>query len=41
MQRLKLNDKCEFPYELDMEPYTQEGLEAIEKRKDPEFTEAI
>ena len=37
MQRLKLNDKCEFPYELDMEPYTQEGLDAIEKRKDPEF----
>lgn len=41
MQRLKLNDRCEFPFELDMEPYTQEGLEAIEKRKDPEFTDVI
>jgi ubiquitin carboxyl-terminal hydrolase 9/24 len=26
MARLKVNDYCEFPLDLDMEPYTQEGL---------------
>ena len=31
MNRHKLNDYCEFPHELDMEPYTQEGLERREK----------
>mmetsp|Transcript_14025 Transcript_14025/g.14051 ORF Transcript_14025/g.14051 Transcript_14025/m.14051 type:complete len:1540 (-) Transcript_14025:424-5043(-) len=34
MNRLKLNDYYEFPHELDMEPYTQEGLERIEKEKE-------
>lgn len=27
MQRVKVNDYCEFPMSIDMEPYTQEGLE--------------
>lgn len=27
MQRVKLNDYCEFPIDLDMEPFTLEGLE--------------
>lgn len=26
MVRVKVNDYCEFPHELDMLPYTQEGL---------------
>jgi ubiquitin carboxyl-terminal hydrolase 9/24 len=26
MIRVKVNDYCEFPLELDMFPYTQEGL---------------
>jgi hypothetical protein len=34
--RVKVNDYCEFPLELNMEPYTQEGIskrEKIEKLK--------
>lgn len=27
MTRVKVNDYCEFPSDIDMEPYTQEGLE--------------
>ena len=33
MQKIKVNDYCEFPRELDMEPYTQEYLSYIEKLK--------
>ena len=36
MVRVKVNDYCEFPKELDMLPYTQEGLSRVEnlaKRK--------
>eukprot|EP01083_Nonionella_stella_P103309 294895_1 len=31
MQRIKLNDRCEFPVVLDMRPYTREGLAEPEK----------
>lgn len=31
MVRVKVNDYCEFPHELDMLPYTQEGLASKEK----------
>ena len=31
MMRVKVNDFCEFPMELDMLPYTQEGLQRKEK----------
>ena len=31
MVRVKVNDYCEFPMELNMEPYTQEGLTRKEK----------
>lgn len=34
MNRLKLNDYYEFPNDLNMEPYTQEGLERAEKEKE-------
>ena len=37
MVRVKVNDYCEFPVELSLEPYTQEGLsrrERIQKLKD-------
>ena len=34
MTRVKLNDFCEFPMEIDMEPYTQEGLDRHEKEKE-------
>jgi ubiquitin carboxyl-terminal hydrolase 9/24 len=37
MVRVKVNDYCEFPTDLDMEPYTQEGLskrERIQKVKE-------
>ncbi|CAG9317591.1 USP34_6 [Blepharisma stoltei] len=33
MARVKVNDYCEFPMEIDMEPYTQEGLERKELLK--------
>ncbi|CAG9315438.1 USP34_5 [Blepharisma stoltei] len=49
MSRIKVNDYCEFPLELDMEPYTQEGLERKEiikekeqaKNENKEFTKEI
>jgi ubiquitin carboxyl-terminal hydrolase 9/24 len=31
MIRVKINDYCEFPLELNMEPYTQEGLHRRER----------
>ena len=31
MIRVKINDYCEFPMELSLEPYTQEGLARREK----------
>ena len=34
MNRVKVNDYCEFPLEIDMEPYTQEGLERKEIAKE-------
>ena len=34
MTRVKLNDLCEFPLDIDMEPYTQEGLDRHEKEKE-------
>lgn len=34
MNRVKVNDLCEFPLEIDMEPYTQEGLERKEAIKE-------
>jgi hypothetical protein len=33
MQKMKVNDYCEFPEEINMEPYTQEGLSRREKRR--------
>jgi ubiquitin carboxyl-terminal hydrolase 9/24 len=33
MARLKLNDYCEFPIDLDMQPYTQEGLRRSDQAK--------
>jgi ubiquitin C-terminal hydrolase len=39
MARLKLNDYCEFPMELDMQPYTQEGLrrsDQVKRGEDPD-----
>ena len=35
-QKFKVNDYCEFPHKLDMEPYTEEGLakKDIEKEKE-------
>jgi ubiquitin carboxyl-terminal hydrolase 9/24 len=41
MTRLKLNDYCEFPMELDMEPYTQEGLRRRDQVKRGEEEEAL
>lgn len=32
MQKVKVNDYCEFPEEINMEPYTQEGLARREKQ---------
>lgn len=32
MQKMKVNDYCEFPEEINMEPYTQEGLARREKQ---------
>lgn len=31
MVRVKVNDYCEFPNDLDLEPYTQEGLSKRER----------
>lgn len=36
MKRLKLNDYCEFPMELNMENFTQEGIERLEYAKEKE-----
>jgi ubiquitin C-terminal hydrolase len=38
MKRLKVNDYCEFPMELDMENFTQEGIERLEALKTQEVT---
>ena len=34
MQKIKVNDYCEFPHYLNMEPYTQEGLARRDKEKE-------
>lgn len=34
MRRLKLNDYCEFPLDLDMKDFTQEGIERLELLKE-------
>ena len=39
MTRAKVNDYCEFPLEIDMEPYTQEGLERKEITKEIQRSE--
>lgn len=31
MKHIKLNDRCEFPTTLDMEPFTKEGVAAAEQ----------
>lgn len=36
MKRLKLNDYCEFPMEINMENFTQEGIERLELLKEKE-----
>lgn len=41
MQRIKLNDYCEFPMEIDMEPYTQEGIELRERQNEDTFGQEI
>jgi ubiquitin carboxyl-terminal hydrolase 9/24 len=33
MQKVKINDYCEFPMKLNIEPYTQQGLRKAEKSK--------
>ena len=33
MRNEKVNDYCEFPMELDMQPYTREGVAQIERQK--------
>jgi len=33
MQKVKVNDYCEFPFKLNIEPYTQQGLRKAEKAK--------
>lgn len=40
MRKLKLNDYCEFPLVLDMEPYTKEGLERKEAQERQQAEEA-
>jgi ubiquitin carboxyl-terminal hydrolase 9/24 len=39
MRRKKINDYIEFPFEIDMEPYTQEGIEAKERQEADSFEE--
>ena len=41
MTRVKLNDFCEFPLNIDMEPYTQEGLDRQEKEKEKQANKDI
>ena len=36
MRKYKVNDYCEFPMELDLFPYTKEGIEARERKADDE-----
>ena len=36
MQKMKVNDYCEFPEEINMEPYTQEGISRREKKQKAE-----
>jgi len=36
MQKFKINDYCEFPMKLNMEPYTAEGLAKKDKEKERE-----
>ena len=31
MQRLKVNDYCEFPMEINFKPWTKEGIRELEK----------
>jgi len=37
MRKVKLNDYCEFPMEIDMEPYTEEGIERKERENEETF----
>ena len=37
MQKIKVNDYCSFPLELNMENYTQEYLTELEKKKDHSY----
>ena len=37
MRRVKLNDYCEFPMEINMENFTQEGIERLEITKENEI----
>src|SRR4051812_3837312 len=39
MQKQKVNDLCEFPMRLNVEPYTQQGLRKAEKAKKNESGE--
>lgn len=39
MAKVKVNDYCEFPTKLDLEPYTQQGLRKAEKAKHAENKE--
>jgi ubiquitin carboxyl-terminal hydrolase 9/24 len=41
MRRLKVNEYCEFPMEIDMEPYTQEGIEAKERQGEETYGQEI
>ncbi|CAM9266774.1 unnamed protein product, partial [Scytosiphon promiscuus] len=36
MKKVKVNDKCEFPMELNMRPYTKEGLARQQKERQKE-----
>ncbi|CAN0418454.1 unnamed protein product, partial [Hapterophycus canaliculatus] len=36
MKKVKVNDKCEFPMELDMRPYTKEGLARQQRERQKE-----
>ena len=36
MTKVKINDHCEFPTKLNLEPYTQQGLRKAEKQKKEE-----
>jgi len=34
MQKFKVNDYCEFPMKINMEPYTEEGLKKLDKQRE-------